>query len=462
MSNPNSIESNNSIELSAQRIAEAQKLRKSRVKSSISSSIVSKVFGALTPLLIIPLAQTHLGDSYPAYIALMSLVTLINTFNLGFGPAVTFKVAKFAIEPNHTEERRLYASSFFACLASSSILALAILLIAPFAPMEAIFGSNLSRHEESLRIGLLILAGLTLFSTFQNAAINMYKGYMEVHKIRLAMATSYLLAAVLAPIVILSTKSVVWTFAVMTATPALAQTSLLIKLLYQDRKYLRHSLAACDRAEAAQIFRDNMAQTGSSVGALFARQIPIIAAGFLASSQVVVGQAGTFLIWMSVIVSISQMIIESTSITVSNAYQEHDWNYIDRANAKLRKLLLIAAPTGLLVAGSIGPLVLNLVSRGDYRVGPIECLFLGGAIIAATFMTWWQYYAISLGMFKSASIGGLIQAIAVVLILVPISQFNGFILEGTAIIVADTACGLYLLKAFRDKRAACLVAGKPV
>jgi len=427
-------------------------IRKSRIKLSIFASIVSKVFGVFLPLVTLPLAAYHLGKSYDAFMVLVNLGGLFSAINLGIGPAAVYKIAKYATAKNEDQERTLLASSFVSAMGSSLIVASIVILIGVFAPIELIFGKSFTPFEQVLRPGVFFLAFIVIMYALQGTAVNMYTGYMEVHKIRYTMAAGYLLSAILAPIIIITTKSMFWTFVVIMGIPAVLPLTLIFRLLRVDRPYLNGSWKWFSKSESFSIFKGNMLQSVSDFGLMASRQLPVVAIGFIGISTLGAGQAGTFIVWIQTIITVFYMVLGAITPAISHAFQAKDWKWIDMTNRKLWYGISLAGVIGTFLAMGIGPLLLNKLYAARFEVTSIDCLFLALALLSNIFMSWFAALCTSIGMFRQNSVGGIIQGVVALLVFIPASQFNGFITIGICIVCADTARSIYTYLHFLKRR----------
>ncbi|MBX3113990.1 MAG: hypothetical protein KF836_05435 [Fimbriimonadaceae bacterium] len=427
-------------------------IRKSRIKLSIFASIVSKIFGVFLPLVTLPLAAYHLGKSYDAFMVLVNLGGLFTAINLGIGPAVVYKIAKYATSKDEDKERMLLASSFVSAMSSSLIVASIVILIGCFAPIELIFGKSFTPFEYVLRPGVFFLAFIVIMYALQGTAVNMYTGYMEVHKIRFTMAAGYLLSAVLAPLVIITTKSMFWTFVVIMGIPAVLPLTLIYRLLKVDRPYLNQSWKWFSKPEALSIFKGNMLQSVSDFGLMASRQLPVVAIGFIGISTLGAGQAGTFIVWIQTIITVFYMVLGAITPAISHAFQSKDWKWIDTTNRKLWYGIALSGIVGIFLAMLLGPLLLNKLYTARFEVTSVDCLFLALALLSNIFMAWFAALCTSIGMFRQNSMGGIIQGIVALLVFYPASQFNGFITIGICIVCADSARAIYTYLHFLKRR----------
>lgn len=428
-------------------------IRNHRIKLSAVSSVVSKIAGISIPLIILPLASRNLGADYDGIMAIASLAGIISIVSLGQGAAACYRVAKYATEPNEQAEQSIFISSLVSGLVSACIIALIILGITPFVPIQNLFGPQLTNQEPLLRIGILYLGIQIIVNALNGGAVNMFTGYMETHQIRLQMAISYILTSIITPFIIIYTKSAPLTMITMMGLPTILQLGLLVKLLYKDKPHLRNSLKQFNLKLSADIFIDNVKQSISDAGEILSRQVPILSAGFIGLSSTQIGKSGTFLNWQISLLSIFVMLTGAIAPSVSHAFQDKDWDWIDRAYKKVMIFLGGAGLLGILVLTFLGPMLSSALYKARYAFDGPEFFLLALTLVASALKSWQSSLAQSMGMFSQNLKSGLIQATVAIAVLIPASQLGGVYPLALCMISADFLRSIYLIWTYRKFRA---------
>jgi|GEM_PF-5519929 len=427
-------------------------IRNQRIKLSAVSSVISKIAGISIPLLILPLASRNLGSDYDAIMAIASLSGIISMVSLGQGAAACYRVAKYATEPNEPAEQSIFISSLVSGLVSALFIALIVLGLTPFVPIENLFGPQLKSQEPLLRFGVMYLGFQIVANALNGGAVNMFTGYMETHQIRLQMALSYILTSIITPLIIIYTKSAALTMVTMMGLPTVLQLGLLFKLLYKDKPHLRNSLKRFDRKLSIDIFIDNVKQSISDVGEILSRQVPILAAGFIGLSSNEIGKSGTFLNWQISLLSIFIMLTGAIAPSVSHAFQDRDWPWIDRAYKKVMIFLAGAGLIGILVLTIFGPKLSSALYKANYAFNGPEFFLLALTLVASALKSWQSSIAQAMGMFSANLKSGLIQALVAILVLIPASKLGGVYPLALCMISADVCRSIYLIWTYRRFR----------
>lgn len=396
------------------------------------------------PLLVLPLATQKLGESYDALLALISLGSLITTISLGQGPAVCYRVAKYATQKDEPKEGALFICSLASGLLSATLISIVIFILSQVVPPATVFGENLAPYSPILKVGLVLLSIQVIINALNGGAVNMYTGYMETHKIRLQMMISYALMVIITPIIILKTQSTILVFVAIVGIPTILQLTLLINLLYFDRPYLRNSLKEFNIPLTKTLFKDNILQSIADIGTMASRQLPVLAAGFLIVSQGQVGLNGTFLVWHTTLLSVFMMFISSITPAFSHALQENDWPWIDRINKKLALGLLGGGTALAIPLVFIGPLVTSKLYAEGYQFTLADFAALALALITASVMVWQSTMATSMGQFPANVKSGIIQTVVAVTLIYPASKIPGVWPLALCMITSDIARSTFL------------------
>lgn len=233
--------------------------RSSRIYAAWATSLSSKLATLLVQVVSIPAAYRALGpQSFAAYAAVTSIVSVLGFFNLGLGGAMVSELGRAAAIGDRRRELQVLSSALVPLLVVAAAIALVALPTLAIVPMPLLFGEAAKGVSSStLRVAVLLACMGTLASVPLSACGNARQAYQELHVsntiatiTNLAMFIGILLVAWLVP-------SLVAFVAIRVTIPVLGQLADSV-LLVRSRSYLARSMASFSLARSKRLVADGL------------------------------------------------------------------------------------------------------------------------------------------------------------------------------------------------------------
>ena len=156
--------------------------RGQRLRLAVGTSAISKVLGAVSQIITLPILLTTLGaERFAAYLALTALVAWVAPMGLGILPALTRQLASAAVSEDRAMEARLFGAGFwFTGLLATAILAGSLWVALSF-DVRRMIGPFEGIAQSELQLGFAIAMGLTATFFFGNMSAAVRTGYQEFH-----------------------------------------------------------------------------------------------------------------------------------------------------------------------------------------------------------------------------------------------------------------------------------------
>lgn len=430
--------------------------RKASIVKFLRTAIWSKLPASVMLLVVLPKAAEQFGKQFDAFNALVAILTLFNTVNLGIGPAAGIEFSKYAENPDPPAENRLMTSAIISYAGSSILTAILILLSLIYPGVGGLFGPTLASEAALLLSGMFVLATTVIIIAPQNIVMNTYWGTLQDYKNSQANIVGQFILVFTGVFSVFVLKSPLAFLASYGMTVPVVHCFHGLRLFLKDRQTLRPHFKQIDWKQSWHLFKSNALQSIGGLGFVLSRSVPVILIGTITGKSVEIGRAGIFLAWHGPISSLMGILVLSTTPAIAAAVQSGDFPWAKKAIRRMAKILSIASITAAVLVISLGPPISSFLFKNNYAMNHMEFAFVVAAAISTTFIVFANQMSLALQSFKQNCIAGMIHGVtglAVSVLLIPSLGLTGFAI---GIVIGELSGGLFLTrviqKYFRKQR----------
>lgn len=359
----------------------AQQKRNKAIKLSIIVSICSKTAGVIIQFLALPVALHALGkDKYGVFITVMTLVTMVQTANLGVGPGVSRALTHYAADPDHDEERSWFQAARWLVLAFCALILVLGLGFPHLVPLTKVYGSTfepLAGLLDQTFFWAVLVATLISFLSLADAT---YSGYLEDYWPRVFHAIGYAMSIGTILFVAFYVKNPAFLLLAIFGTPCLPRLYGMWRLR-RVRPYLWEGGHKIDWSKFRYLVKTNLGSTSIQLGDLLVISLgTVVVSNTLGVTEAV--KFGSLFMWYQMVITLRAMVLDPMQSSLSNAWAKRDLPWLRRA---LKKAFLLVGAVGVgasLFFGLLGSPLSHLLFTKDTAVSPAVCLGLGFMILS--------------------------------------------------------------------------------
>ena len=425
-------------------------IRRDSIKRFLGASLISKLVSLAVPFVVAPLAIRVLGELYAAHVALFGMASILTTANLGVGPALSFKITKYAAKSNPEEESKWFSSGLMANLLTGSLLSLIVLLAAFFLDPVMIYGGALKDFRSALTSGTIYLAAFCLFYGASNAIANMFIGYLQEYRVIFSITLSQAFI-ILATAPLLHAYPYVLTYLILTSASAIIfQVGAGVVLVKKWKPHLQVAYKLVEFARVKKLLVENTLQSFSGLGYIISRQVTLLMLSAMSLSHIAVGIAGTLTVLHGPYSGLLTMFASAVLPTLSNARDEKDAGWIWRTTRRLLLILPAIVIVATVVLYFFGPMATKFLYQ-EYALDATESVLLGLMGASTGLLVICNAYSQAFGKFALNGFSGIVHA--------GIGLLGGFLLMPTygvkgyavAWIVAETTAAIVIAAVARKQ-----------
>ncbi len=387
--------------------------RNRRLKLAVSTSVLSKVGGALIQVVALPIAAHGLGPvQFGAYALIASTLNWLNMSSVGLGPALTKGVAESAAGGDQSRLKRLISSAFAVSICGTLVALCIVAILMAVVPITRILPHDLLPYAGQVQLGLQAMALLICVQIMLSPVDAARNGLQQQYVSNLFSLAANVASAALIAYVGFGRPSLIGIVLAANAPMLVARVGNAISL-FSSQRDLRPSPKLVKRGLVALLLKDGIAFTATQLAVVLNTDYCVLIVGIVNGPV----EAGVTAVLMQVVltgISLASMVTNPLWPAVTDAHIRQDHHWLGNTVRKLRRFSwAVSVPAAALLTFAGPWAFIHLFNKGLHFTF-LACAAGGLSLAICTWEHVNYMLLVGLGELRKATIAMLIRGLTVI------------------------------------------------
>lgn len=405
--------------------------RSAKVKKNILGSFGVKGISIIISLILVPLTIGYVSSElYGIWLTLVSVISWVHLFDLGFGNGVRNKIAESIALGNWGKARQYVSTAYFYFAALFIPIAFLFFFVCPYINWGSLLNVNPKYEEliiQVMRIVIIFFCA-SLVVNIQNTVLRS----LQLNALGSAFgALGQVLVLIVTFILTITTEpSLVYLALVISGCPIIVNLICSFWLFGYKYKQLRPSVKFIDTSLVKDVLNLGLKFFVIQIAVLVLYQTMNIIISHVAGPEAVT-EYNVVYKYMSIPMMASSMMVDPFWSAFTEAYAIRDYGWMQRSYKKLLRIYLLAVLVEVVLA-SVYPVAFKLWLGDKVIIHPTMIIVVSAYVIV---MIWQNIHsALINGMGKIKL--SVICAFAIAIINIPLALFLGGLMGAQGVVIS--------------------------